>query len=130
MTYRIVPITERHIEGFHAALDRVAREHRYLVFLEAPDIDVTRGFVRTNIRERHPQFVAEVGESVVGWCDILPNSRPVLRHCGILGIGITADHRGRGIGRALMKAALEAAVAAGITRVELTVPDGTSQTAV
>jgi ribosomal protein S18 acetylase RimI-like enzyme len=121
MSYRIVPITEQHIDGFHAALDRVAREHRYLAFLEAPDIEVVRGFVRTNIQEGHPQLVAELGESVVGWCDILPSSRPVFRHCGVLGIGVVAEYRGRGIGKVLMKAALEAAIAAGITRVELTV---------
>jgi len=121
MTYRIVPIAEHHIEGFHAALDSVAREHRYLAFLEAPSIDVTRAFVRANIRERHPQFVAQVNDSIVGWCDIIRSDRPVFRHCGFLGIGILAQHRGLGIGRALMSATIDAAFSSGISRVELTV---------
>ena len=31
----IVPIAEAHIESFHRTLDVVARERRYLAFLEA-----------------------------------------------------------------------------------------------
>ena len=123
MTYRIVPIAEAHIEGFRAALDSVAREHRYLAFLEAPSLEVTTEFVRTNIREKHPQFVAEAGDTVVGWCDVVRGFRPVFRHCGILGIGIITEYRGRGIGRALMTATVEAAFALGLTRIELTVRD-------
>lgn len=36
MTFRAVPIAEEHIAGFRAALDGVARERRFLIFLEAP----------------------------------------------------------------------------------------------
>ncbi len=121
MDYRVVPNAEHHIDGFHAALDSVAREHRYLAFLEAPPIEVTRAFVCTNIRERHPQFVAALGGTVVGWCDIIRSDRPVFRHCGFLGIGVLAQHRGLGIGRALMSATIEAAFSCGISRIELTV---------
>ena len=35
MTFRIVPTAEEHIEGFRAGLDSVARERRYVLFLEA-----------------------------------------------------------------------------------------------
>ena len=121
MTYRIVPIAAHHVEGFHAALDSVAREHLYLAFLEAPPLETTRAFVLTNIREQHPQFVAEVNDVVAGWCDVIRSDRPVFRHCGFLGIGLVAQYRGLGIGRALMTAAIEAAFARGMTRIELTV---------
>ena len=35
MAVEIVPISQDHIDGFHRALDFVARERRYLAFLEA-----------------------------------------------------------------------------------------------
>lgn len=40
--YEIVPIAEEHIEGFHAAVDSVAKEHQCLAFLDAPPLETTR----------------------------------------------------------------------------------------
>ncbi len=45
MPVDIVPIEESHIDGFHRALDFVARERRYLAYLEAPPPERTRAFV-------------------------------------------------------------------------------------
>jgi hypothetical protein len=42
MPVDIVPIEEIHIDGFRRRLDRVARERRYLAFLEGPRIETTR----------------------------------------------------------------------------------------
>ena len=44
----ICPIAEEYIEGFHRCLDNVARERRYLGFLQAPPLESTRGFVLSN----------------------------------------------------------------------------------
>jgi hypothetical protein len=55
---RNCPIAQDHIDGFHRALDIVARERRYLAFLEAPPIESTRAFVLDNIKRGSPQFVA------------------------------------------------------------------------
>ncbi|MFL6621749.1 MAG: GNAT family N-acetyltransferase [Sulfurifustis sp.] len=121
MSYRITPIADEDIPGLRAALDAVARERRYLAFLEAPPLAQTRAFVRDMRAVRFPQFVARVGEQVVGWCDISPLDRPVYRHCGILGIGIIAGYRRQGIGTALLRAALKQAKEIGLKRVELTV---------
>jgi hypothetical protein len=49
MSIDIVPIGKAHIEGFHAALDAIARERAYLAFLEAPPIEETRASVARNI---------------------------------------------------------------------------------
>src|SRR5437868_1447289 len=76
----IVPIAADHIEGFHRALDFVARERRYLAFLKAPPLESVRAFVLDNIAKNHPQLVALSAGEVVGWCDILPKSRPVHAH--------------------------------------------------
>jgi ribosomal protein S18 acetylase RimI-like enzyme len=122
VTYRIAPIAEEHIPGFRAAVDFVARERNYLAFLEAPPLeDVTR-FVLDNIERGYPQFVALSADSVVGWCDVLPNrSRAIYSHSGTLGVGLLPEFRSKGIGRLLMQRTIDAAFAFGLTRIELTV---------
>src|SRR5258708_36723252 len=120
MTLRVVPMAEEHIEGFRAALDRVAREQRYLAMLEAPPIEEVGKFVKETIAAGAPQVVAIVDEKIVGWCDVLRKPRPTLRHSGVLGMGVTAEYRGRGIGKALLGAGLAAAKGKGFTRTGLT----------
>jgi ribosomal protein S18 acetylase RimI-like enzyme len=118
----IVPIAHDHIDGFHRALDIVARERRYLTFLEAPPIEATRTFVLDNIKRGQLQFVAVSPDGeVVGWCDVTPLSRPTQAHRGVFGVGLLPQFRGRGIGTRLTKKALGAAQAFGLHRVELTV---------
>ena len=117
----IVPIAEAHIRGYHEAVDRVARERRYLAFLEALPLEKSEAFVRENIAQANPHVVALVDGQVVGWCDICRIGRPVYAHGGVLGMGIVEEHRGKGIGEALMRAALDLAQKCGLSRVELTV---------
>jgi ribosomal protein S18 acetylase RimI-like enzyme len=58
----------------------------------------------------------------VGWCDVMMISdRPVHAHAGFITIGIVAEHRGKGVGKALIKSAIEAAKGRGLTRLELIV---------
>ena len=122
MTYQIVPITEAHIAGFRDAVDVVARERKYLAFLEAPPLEDVTKFVRNNIERGYPQFVVVSGDAVVGWCDVLPNrTRVIYSHCGTLGIGLLPQFRGKGIGRTLMQRVIDDAFAFGLTRIELTV---------
>jgi ribosomal protein S18 acetylase RimI-like enzyme len=121
LAHRIVPIAGQHIASFRAAVGSVAREKLYLAFLKAPPLKGCRAYVKTNIRENHPHVVALAGDRVVGWCDIVPLPRHTKAHGGVLGIGVIKRYRGRGIGPALLSAAIEKARAGGLTRVELTV---------
>ena len=121
MDFEIVPITDALIPGFHAVVDSVAREKRYLTFLEAPPLEETTAWVRADVRRGFPHFVALVGEQVVGWCDLSPIPRPVQAHCGLLGIGILHARRRKGIGRALLVSTLGRAREMGLTRIELSV---------
>jgi len=121
MSVEIVPLERRHIAGFREVLDGVARERRYLAFLEAPSLSRVRSFVLQNLRSGTAQFVAVDVGRVVGWCDITPRTHETLRHGGVLGMGVAASHRGRGVGAALLRATLDAALARGLTRIELTV---------
>ncbi|MCK1391800.1 GNAT family N-acetyltransferase [Bradyrhizobium sp. 1] len=117
----IIAISEGHIESFHRALDTVARERRYLAFLEAPPIESTRAFVLDNIARGYPQFVTISAGEVVGWCDVVRKARPVHAHGGVLGIALLPAFRRQGLGERLMLRALDAAKAFGFRRVELTV---------
>ncbi|HEV2613961.1 MAG TPA: GNAT family N-acetyltransferase [Gammaproteobacteria bacterium] len=121
LDYQIIPITEEHIEGFCAAVDSVSRERKYLTFLEGPPLEMSQVFVRENLRDHWPHFVAISHNKVVGWCDITTLNRPVFEHAGTLGIGVIASHRGQGIGKRLIEAALAAAKLKGLTRIELSV---------
>lgn len=123
--YDIVPITMAHLEGFRSAVDRVAREKKYLSFLEGPPFAMSKAFVEENIKENWPHVVAIVDDMVVGWCDITSNvtslNRLAYAHCGELGIGVIPSCRGKGIGKALMIDALRRAKEKGLERIELTV---------
>lgn len=117
----ILPIASEHIEGFHKALDTVARERSYLRMFEAFPLEEIRAFVLGMIKDGKPQFVAVAGGDVVGWCDIRRHPFPSDAHAGTLGMGIIPPYRGQGLGRRLIEATLLAARNVGIERVELSV---------
>ena len=120
MAFEVVRIARSHIDGFRATLDAVARERRYLYFLEAPALEDARKFVLNGIAKRYPHFVALEDGEVIGWCDVLPvDLRPLRTHTGTLGIGVLAQRRGCGVGSALLRQALKGARDFGFTRVEL-----------
>ena len=122
MVISISPVSEEHIFGFHEAVDTVAREKKFLAAKEAHPIGETEKFIRNNIENKHPQFVALNNKNVVGWCDVIPkNKRSFHAHQGILGMGILPEFRGRGLGRKLLDTTLNAAFDYGLTRIELTV---------
>ena len=120
-TIAIAPITPDHIESFHRALDLVARERKYLSFLEAPPLDQVRRFVLDRIAAGDPGFVAILRGEVVGWCDISRLDRLIQAHRGALGMGIVASHRRRGLGLRLINTVLAQARKVGFVRVELCV---------
>ena len=121
MTVEIVPIERRHIAGFHQVLDGIARERRYLAYTEAPPMADVRRFVLNNLKAGTVHYVAVDEGRLVGWCDVMPKPRELLRHSGVLGMGVAATHRGRGLGSRLLGATLDTAAGRGLTRIELTV---------
>jgi putative acetyltransferase len=89
-------------EGFHACLDSVARERRYLAQIEAPPMASVQGFVADSVAHDAAQYVAVADGIIVGWCDVFPHWANATRHAGTLGMGLQSDFRGRGLGRALL----------------------------
>lgn len=92
-------------DGFWRALDVVAREHRYLIFQEAPPLESTRKFIAQVLAKGWSQFYALHDGKVVGW----------------LGIGILPEYRGRKIGPRLLAATIADAFEKGVARIELEV---------
>ena len=121
MSYRVEPIAVQYFEGLHRALDIVARERRYLAFVQAPPFEQSRVFYQQILERDLCQFTALCGEDVVGWCDILPTHGEARAHIGILGIGLIPEARHKGLGARLMEAALAKAAAKGLKRIELLV---------
>ncbi|MBL4890229.1 MAG: GNAT family N-acetyltransferase [Rhizobiaceae bacterium] len=121
MDINIVPIATGHIKGFHKVLDIVARERKFLAFLEAPPFEQTSQFVENNIAHKHPQFVAVANDQVVGWCDILPKCGAIHPHVGILGMGLLSEFRRMGIGANLLQTTLLDASGKGLSKIALNV---------
>ena len=109
----------RDAEGFRACLDSVARERKYLAQVEAPPLDKVREFVAQSVEQDAAQYVAVVNDKIVGWCDVFGHWAYALRHVGTLGMGIQAEFRGQGLGRALLLKTLEHALKNEIYRVTL-----------
>jgi len=124
--WEIVPAAESYLAGYRRAVDIVARERKYLAFLEAWPIEQTRAFLRDNLSRGNPHFLVVRGDDVGGWCDIIRNLRPIHPHCGTLGIGLVPELRRQGIGRRLMQHTIAAAFACSMTRIELTVRENNS----
>lgn len=118
---KIVPIAAEYIKGFHHCLDSVARERRYLAFVQAPPFESARDFVLSNIENNVPQFVALIGNDVIGWCDIIPMRLEGFTHCGTLGMGVRKDFRRHGIGTRLLERTIAEAEVRGMERIELEV---------
>jgi hypothetical protein len=53
-----------------------------------------REFILNNIKQGYPQLVAVSASQVVGWCDVIPNQRPIHAHVGVLGMGLLPEFRG------------------------------------
>jgi ribosomal protein S18 acetylase RimI-like enzyme len=119
--FTIIPITYDHVKDYNLLVSNVAKERKYLAFLEGPSLEMSQAFVQENIMGNWPHFVAIMDDKLIGWCDISSMHRDVQKHCGSLGIGVLDGYRGMGVGEALMLAALDKAKHKGLTRVELTV---------
>lgn len=119
MSLPIVPIELRHIDSFGDCVGEVARERRFLAIVDAFPPEQNAMWVAVNRARGNPLYVALDGEQVVGWCEVRRDILPGREHGGTLGVGVRAPYRRRGLGRALMQAAIAAAWQRGFARIEL-----------
>jgi ribosomal protein S18 acetylase RimI-like enzyme len=121
MKVSIVPIEMRHIEGLHECVGQVARERRFLSIVEGFSLDQSAAWVAADRVRGNPFLVALDQDRVVGWCEVRRDVLPGRAHTGMLGMGLRAPYRGKGLGRQLIEQALQAARERGFERVELMV---------
>jgi RimJ/RimL family protein N-acetyltransferase len=126
MHFETRQIQESDIPGYHACLDSVAQERRYLAMQEAPPLDASASWVRSHISHNHPLHIIHMEGHVVGWCDVTPLPRHGFKHRAELGIGLLADFRGRGLGTQLIQSAIEHAKQIELIRIELDVRESNS----
>jgi len=121
MTVTIVPIEMRHIESLSDCVAEVARERRFLSIVEGFTLDQSAAWVAVDRLRANPFLVALDQDRVVGWCEVRRDVLPGRAHTGLLGMGLRAPYRGRGLGRQLLDQALAAARGRGFARIELLV---------
>lgn len=122
MDVRLIRKTD--IRGFHASLDAVAKEKRFLAMTQAPPLGRLSKFVEDNLERGFAHYVAEDDGHIVGWCDVVQRSggeADSMRHRATLGIGILREYRGRGIGERLVRAAVAHTWRIGLLRIDLEV---------
>jgi RimJ/RimL family protein N-acetyltransferase len=79
-----------------------------------------RRYLRSVGRSRDAAvFVAEAPEGIVGRLSIARDAHPASRHVADLGLMVAATHRRRGVGTALLDAAVAWARKTGVTKIEL-----------
>ncbi|MBV8465290.1 MAG: GNAT family N-acetyltransferase [Burkholderiales bacterium] len=110
--YRIQPTEAIHVPGYHLV-------RKALVHTAGEPLYRTLEVVLSNLSAGHPQFVAIVANEVVGWCNIVPGDDA---SGGQMTGGVAAGFRGRGIGSALVVAALAQAESKGMVKVQLEIP--------
>jgi len=119
MTVTIVPIEMRHIESLNECVGEVARERRFLSIVEGFSLEQSAGWVAVNRLRGNPFLVVLDQDRVAGWCEVRRDLLPGRAHTGLLGMGLRAPYRGKGLGRRLIDGALQAARERGFERIEL-----------
>lgn len=110
--------------GMRDLVAEVAREGRYIRSAEARPLAVYRRRARRSWTDDGAELVAVIDDRVVGGVRIVREQHPAIRHVASFGLLVLPDHRGRGIGRALLSEAIRWAERVGVRKLELAVyPD-------
>jgi RimJ/RimL family protein N-acetyltransferase len=119
---RVEILTPERMADYHACLDSVARERRWIAITEAPLLAcLTEWTTRTHFQSGFPCLLAIDDEAAIGWANLNPFERPGHAHLATLGMGVLAPHRGRGVGDALLARLIAEASGLRLERLELTV---------
>jgi RimJ/RimL family protein N-acetyltransferase len=85
---------------------------------ETPTLEEEREFIRAHLLPNAVLLLAEKAGEIVGEVGFQGRTLPQERHVGTFGIAVARDHRGQGIGTALIEALIAWAPQRGITRIE------------
>jgi len=120
----IEPIEAKHYEGTLRVMNAIYREKPFFSQNDKLSLEELVDWLAPNQSCGFPLFVAVEGENVIGWSFAYGIADSSRAHCASLWMGISADRRGLGLGRALLQTTLDQAWKIGFWRVELEVyPD-------
>lgn len=110
-------------EDFLNYLNHCGKETDFLGFGKEGINQTLEGEIKyfQSFTEKNFMLIAVVDDKIVGSCSLSTNEGRIrLKHIGVLGITILKDYWGLGIGKYIMKAAIEKGKDGGLTRIELT----------
>jgi ribosomal protein S18 acetylase RimI-like enzyme len=114
---RIREVSEYPVEKIAELLRAVYGESDFMCQSFAdryPDLAAVHEEMREPRRDPRARFmVAEDAEGLAGYVQVSPKRESRLRHTATLNMGVLARARGRGVGRLLLRSALEAVERAG-----------------
>ena len=101
-------ITPEDAEALVAYVEALVAEGTGTITLrKAQTLEQEREFIANNeAAERAFVLVAMDGARVVGMLDLQAGERDFNRHCGRFGMSVAKDWRGKGVGRAILEAAI------------------------
>jgi putative acetyltransferase len=119
------PAAPRDVRSFLELYRAVAAEGRF-IRTDEPSGGARRyrRRFRRAVTSRHARFLALDGDRVIGEIGLEREDNPVTAHVATLGMMVAPEWRGRGVGSALMEAAIAWARRSGVEKLELSVyPD-------
>ena len=124
-SFVVRPAVPRDARSFLELYREVAAEGRF-IRTEEPSGDVRRyrQRFRRPVTSERARFLAIDGDRVIGEIGLEREEHPVTTHVATLGMMVAPEWRGRGVGSALMEAAIAWARRSGVEKLELSVyPD-------
>jgi RimJ/RimL family protein N-acetyltransferase len=128
------PLIESDAEQFHALVNRIKDEKKYLYYSLRFSLQDTKAYIQQHDKKQAPIWGAfeagientkknspDTNEVLVGWIDYNAGSYPEIAHVATLGMGLAETYRGKGIGSRLMERCFESARRQGIEKIELEV---------
>lgn len=125
--WNIRPLADADGPAFRTLIQRLAEDGPYLVRMPGerlPGPEELRQILAREAQGGGRTYIADLPEGLVGYCALTRSPWRRRRHVAHLVIGVRRPWQGRGIGAALLDAALAWAPAAGLERIELTMTAG------
>lgn len=122
--FTVRPASPRDVRSFLDLYRVVAGEARYIRTEEPRGAAFYRRLFRVPVTSDRARMLALAGDRVIGEIGVEREDHPVTRHVASIGMMVAPDWRGRGVGSALMEAAIAWCRREGVEKIELSVYPG------
>ena len=122
MEYEIRALGPQDGDAMYELVNRVKDERKYLFYTLRFPAGGTGKYIESHNLAGNPVLGAFTRDGVLaGWIDFSVGGFEEVSHVGTIGMGVAAEHRGRGLGQSLMRACIESARRLGLEKLELEV---------